>query len=80
MVADIIMLMAMVCLLFALPGYKNCRLFIDLCYPGTFIDTNTNEFTYGIGHFGADVASVKWALASSADDIEKVYNGIVDGS
>jgi hypothetical protein len=64
----------------ALPGYKIADYSLTYATSGTFIDTNTNEFTYGTLTFGADVASVKWALASSADDIEKVYNGIVDGS
>lgn len=64
----------------ALPGHKIADYSLTYATTGTFIDTDTNEFTYGTLTFGSDVASVKWALASSADDIEKVYNGIVDGS
>ncbi|MDO4160447.1 MAG: hypothetical protein Q4D41_08335 [Prevotellaceae bacterium] len=64
----------------ALPGYSIGDYSLSFTTTGTFVDTSKNEYVCGTFTFGEDLASVKYALTTDANEVENVYNGIIDGS
>lgn len=64
----------------ALPGYVIADYSIEASYTGRFTDLSDNDYAQFSLTFGSDVASVKYALVSSSEDVDAVANGIIDGS
>lgn len=64
----------------ALPGHIIADYSIDAAYNGRFTDTSDNDFARFNITLGSDVASAKYALASSTEQVAKVAAGITDGS
>lgn len=64
----------------ALPGYTIADYNVAAAYKGRFTDATDQDYARFTLTLGSDVASVKCALASSGDDLDKVATGITDGS
>lgn len=64
----------------ALPGYTIADYNVAAAYKGRFTDASDQDYARFTLTLGSDVASVKCALASSSDDLDKVATGITDGS
>lgn len=64
----------------ALPGYTIADYNVAAAYKGRFTDATDQDYARFTLTLGSDVASVKCALASSSDDLDKVATGITDGS
>jgi hypothetical protein len=64
----------------ALPGYTIADYNVAAAYKGRFTDASDQDYARFTLTLGSDVASVKCALASSGDDLDKVATGITDGS
>lgn len=64
----------------ALPGYTIADYNVAAAYKGRFTDASSQDYARFTLTLGSDVASVKCALASSSDDLDKVATGITDGS
>ena len=64
----------------ALPGYTIADYNVAAAYKGRFTDATDQDYARFTLTLGSDVASVKCALASSGDDLDKVVTGITDGS
>lgn len=64
----------------ALPGYTIADYNVAAAYKGRFTDASDQDYARFTLTLGSDVASVKCALASSGDDLDKVVTGITDGS
>lgn len=64
----------------ALPGYIIADYNVAAAYKGRFTDASSQDYARFTLTLGSDVASVKCALASSSDDLDKVATGITDGS
>lgn len=64
----------------ALPGYTIADYNVAAAYKGRFTDATDQDYARFTLTLGSDVASVKCALASSSDDLDKVVTGITDGS
>lgn len=64
----------------ALPGYTIADYNVAAAYKGRFTDASSQDYARFTLTLGSDVASVKCALTSSSDDLDKVATGITDGS
>ena len=64
----------------ALPGSRIADYSVEYTYLGRLTDASDNDFIRGKFKLGKDIYSVKYAMASAADDIDAVVAGIIDGS
>lgn len=64
----------------ALPGYEISDYSVSAEYTGRYTDANNNDYANFNITFGADVASVKYALVDAKSTIDAVVEGIVSGS
>lgn len=64
----------------ALPGSVIADYSIEAAYQGRYTDVDDNDYAQIGLTFGADVASVKYALVAQPADVNEVVAGIMDGS
>ena len=64
----------------ALPGYVISDYSSSFVYNGCFIDVAGNSYLQGTVMLGEDVASAKYVIASSGDDVQAIIDAVNDGS
>lgn len=64
----------------ALPGYTIADYSVSAEYVGRFINAANEDYAQFSVSFGSDVASVKYVLVASSEDVDAVAQGVIDGT
>ena len=64
----------------ALPGYSIGTYEVDFTKNGTYVSSDGTEYIVGQFTFSEDIASIRYAVTTDADEVDAIYEGISDGT